>query len=150
MIGAVTLVLVASAVMRASSAGHAAGIQKAGSASKQRLPTSDIVRREMTAIRELVAANHSLITHRRMPKQAALTFAARITGHVRALRKAIAGNDAKAALSPLLDAIERGARAVAGTGDGLTQIDGIVEIDEALARYQKRFDHPGWKAVREL
>lgn len=119
-------------------------------AAGHRLPTSDHIRAEMTAIRNLVAANHSLITHRRMPRQTALSFAAEVTRHVAALRQAKPDSDAKTALLPLLDAIERGAKAVAGTENGMTQIDGIVEIDEALARYEERFDHPGWKAAREL
>ncbi len=37
-----------------------------------------------------------------------------------------------------------------GTANGLSRIDGIDEIDEALACHMKRFDHPNWKAACEL
>jgi len=40
--------------------------------------------------------------------------------------------------------------AVAGDNKLIGPIDGIVMMDEALARYARVFDHTGWKAPRQL
>lgn len=115
----------------------------------QKIATTEAIRADMRAIRDLVASNHSLITHRRMPRLAALSFAAALSRHVANLRSSNSDAQVRQALEPLLATLEQGARAVAGTADGLGQIDGIVAIDEALARYAERFDHPNWKGARE-
>jgi hypothetical protein len=54
------------------------------------------------------------------------------------------------AIEPILDVLVSGVEAVAGDNKLIGPIDGIVMMDEALARYARVFDHTGWKAPRQL
>ncbi|MDX2289169.1 MAG: hypothetical protein NW217_10160 [Hyphomicrobiaceae bacterium] len=116
------------------------------------LPTSPAVRAAMTGVRNLVADNHSLITHRRMPRDKALRF----HGDVAARLAAIAAEaGAQPPLAEIVAGLARGAMAIAGQpatqpATGLSAIEGIVLMDEMLQRYADLFDHPGWKGPRDL
>jgi hypothetical protein len=57
---------------------------------------------------------------------------------------------AKQRLSALLDDVVAGVDAVAHPERGTTPIDGLVAVDEALARYPEAFDHPVWAPVQSL
>ncbi len=110
-------------------------------------PTKDA----MTEIRNLVADNHSLVTHRRMPKAMALKMSSSVQAQINSIRKnSTLQGDARMEMSAILADLETGAKAVAGESKEISQIDGIVLMDEALAQYANQFEHPGWKAPREL
>lgn len=116
-----------------------------------RIAASVAIKAHMTAIRDDVANVHSLVTHRRLPKQMAVNFAEKVARSVAAIRNEVAPNaPLRNAIEPLLVQISAGAEAVAGRDAVVGPIDGIVAIDEALAAYPKLFDHPGWKGAREL
>ena len=107
----------------------------------------------MVQIRQIVTDNHSLVTHRRMPVVRAQKIAKQVIDLLRAIRKVDvdgAKNTGQAALEKILNNLELGIRAVARADKTLNPIDGIVLMDEALAKYARNFDHPGWKGVREL
>lgn len=105
----------------------------------------------MVEIRDLVANNHSLITHRRMPKLTAIKMSSRVVALIEKIRDvSTLKDDARMELSYILADLERGVKAIGGSNKMIGAIDGIVLMDEALAQYANQFDHPGWKAPREL
>lgn len=107
------------------------------------------VRRAMKAVRDLVARDHSLVTHRRMPPAGARAFHAAVKTEIeRMLADAKVAPEADAALRTIGAEIISGAEAVAGMKKDVEPIDGIVAIDEALADYARRFDDPGWQPLR--
>jgi hypothetical protein len=115
------------------------------------LPTDAAVRKGMLAIRDLVATNHSLITHRRMPPDHALRFAAQVKVEAdRILATSSLTGEARDKLHALLEEIVTGLGAVAKPADGMTAIDGLGRADAALARYPEEFDHPGWVPAQSL
>lgn len=118
-------------------------------AEEAKLPTDGVVRTEMKAIRDLTLNAHTLVTHRRMPPADARTFHARVTA---AVERIDAGTTltgaARDEIGRLTSGIAKGAAAVAGADASVTAIDGIIAIDEALALYARRFDHPGWQPLR--
>lgn len=114
-----------------------------------RWPAAEPVRAAMAAIRKATLDNHTLVTHRRMPPADARRFAETIAKEATIARAGARGSpEAAAALEPILADIVIGAEAVAGRGGALTPIDGIVQIDAALARYPLRFDDPTWQPLR--
>lgn len=123
-----------------------AGGAEAGDA---KLPTDEVVRTEMKAIRDLTLNVHTLVTHRRMPPADARTYHARVKAAVERLK---AGTQvtgaAREEIEKLARFIERGAGAVAGADSSMSAIDGILIIDESLGIYAQRFDHPGWQPLR--
>ncbi len=109
------------------------------------------LRSGMIAIRDLVRLNHSLVTHRRMPPDHAQRFATAIKAERdKILATSTVSGEAKQRLSVLLDEVVAGVDAVAHPEGGVAPIDGLIRIDEALARYPKEFDHPGWTPVQSL
>ena len=124
-----------------------AATDSASSAAKW--PTDEVLRRGMAAIRKATLDSHTLVTHRRMPPNDARKFAVVVKGHVDGIRGATkVPAAAQPALAALLDDIGAGAEAVAGRSPTLTPIDGMVTIDEALARYPREFDDPLWMPLR--
>lgn len=119
------------------------------SADEAKLPTDEVVRTEMKAVRDLTLNAHTLVTHRRMPLADARTFHARVKA---AVERIDAGTTltgaARDEIGKLTSGIATGAAAVAGAAPSTTPIDGIIAIDEALALYARRFDHPGWQPLR--
>ena len=115
------------------------------------LPTDEAVRRGMLAIRDLVRVNHSLVTHRRMPPDHAARFARQVKVEADTIlaTSKIAG-DGRDKLRAVLDDIVAGIAAVAGRDKAVSPLDGLVRADEALARYAKEFDHPGWAPLQSL
>jgi hypothetical protein len=116
-----------------------------------RWPTDEPARTGMVAIRDLVRGNHSLITHRRMPPDYAVRFAKEIKAQadgILALSKM--EGEAKERLGALLAEVTAGVEAVANPEKGVTAIDGLARVDEALARYPAEFDHPDWAPVQSL
>lgn len=114
-----------------------------------KFPTDNVVRKEMAAIRDLTVNVHTLVTHRRMPPAEASAYNAKIKAAVARIEQSttLAG-EAREEIEMLARSIASGARAVARE-DEMDPIDGIVIIDESLAVYAKRFDHPEWKPLRE-
>ncbi len=55
--------------------------------------------------------------------------------------------DADAALHGILAQIGEGTDAMAGNSKQLKPRDGAVKVVEALDRYGRTFDHPGWKRL---
>jgi hypothetical protein len=114
-----------------------------------KLSTDAALRSGMIAIRDLVRLNHSLITHRRMPPDHAQRFARAIkTQADTILATSTVSGDAKERLRALLDEVTTGVDAVAHPERGVAPMDGLVRVDEALARYPQEFDHPGWAPVQ--
>jgi hypothetical protein len=115
------------------------------------LPTDQPVQRGMLAIRDLVRTNHSLVTHRRMPPDHAARFAKQVKSEADGILASskIAG-DARDKLRTLLDEIVAGIDAVAKPKAGTDPTAGLVRADEALARYAREFDHPGWAPLQSL
>jgi hypothetical protein len=111
-------------------------------------PTDEAVRNGMIGIRDLVRLNHSLITHRRMPPDHAARFARQVKAEADKIAATSRITDeARKRLQSLLDEIVAGTTAVAARQAGVDPMDGLVRADEALARYPKEFDHPGWGAA---
>lgn len=120
----------------------------AARAEPAKLPTDDVVRKEMTAIRDLTLNVHTLVTHRRMPPADAKSYNAKIKASVARIEtEATMTGEAGEEIAKLTSAIARGAEAVAREND-IDPIDGIVIIDESLATYGERFDHPDWQPLR--
>lgn len=116
-----------------------------------KLATDEALRSGMIAIRDLVRINHSLVTHRRMPPDHAARFAQAITAQADTiLATSTVSASAKEKLRVLLDEITGGIEAVAHPERGVAPIDGLIRADEALARYPREFDHPGWAPVQSL
>jgi len=116
-----------------------------------KLATDAPLRTGMIAIRDLVRINHSLVTHRRMPPDHAARFAQAIklqADTILATSTVPAGTKEK--LRALLDEITAGVEVVAHPERGIAPIDGLIRVDEALARYPREFDHPGWAPVQSL
>jgi len=112
------------------------------------LPTDEAVQKGMLVIRDLIATNRSLITHRRMPPDHALRFAAQVKVEAdKILATTSLSGEALEKLRILLEEIVAGIGAVAKPTDGATSADGLARADEALARYPDEFDHPGWEPL---
>jgi hypothetical protein len=115
----------------------------------QKWPTDETLRSGMAAIRKATLDNHTLVTHRRMPPASARAFAERVSAEISRISvSARVPADARSALGPLLADIAEGGEAVAGSVEGMTPIDGIVQIDSALGRYPEEFDDPTWQPLR--
>ncbi len=115
------------------------------------LPTDEAVRKGMATIRDLVRTNHSLVTHRRMPPDHALRFAAQVKIEAdRILATSNLSGEAQEKLRALLEEVVTGIGAVAKPDAGISPMDGLVRADEALARYPQEFDHPGWAPAQSL
>lgn len=113
--------------------------------------TDEPVRDGMLVIRDLVRLNHSLITHRRMPPDHAVRFAAVIKNRTKSiLAKSDIDGEARDRLEALLDEVAAGVEAVAHPEAGVDPIDGLVQVDEALAQYPTAFDDPDWKPMQSL
>ncbi|MDQ8700464.1 hypothetical protein [Hyphomicrobium sp. LHD-15] len=120
-----------------------------GARAEDKLPTDEIVRTEMKVIRDLTLNAHTLVTHRRMPPVDAKTFHQRVKAAVERLRTGTGlDGGVRDELENLTRDILVGAEAIARSPSSMEAIDGIVSIDEALARYATRFDHPGWQPLR--
>jgi hypothetical protein len=141
--------LLSAVLFAATQAGAAAAAEPIASEQNARWETDEPVRGAMKAVRDLVLRDHSLVTHRRMPPAGARAFHGVIKTVVeRMLAETKAAPGARAALEPIAREIVAGAEAVAGMKKDVEPIDGIVAIDEALADYARRFDHPGWQPLR--
>jgi hypothetical protein len=122
-----------------------------GKAEPAKLATDAAVRSGMLAIRDLVRLNHSLVTHRRMPPDHAQRFAKAIGAQADTiLATSTISGAAKERLAALLAEVTAGVEAVAHPERGVAPMDGLVRVDEALARYPQEFDHPGWAPVQSL
>jgi hypothetical protein len=142
------IILVLGGVAPAAAAGETA---QATESAETKWPTDAPLRTGMIAIRDLVRLNHSLITHRRMPPDHAARFAKAIEAQTATiLATSTISGPAKARLGELLGEVTAGVDAVAHPERGVVAIDGLVRIDEALARYPLLFDHPGWAPVQSL
>ncbi len=114
------------------------------------LPTDEPVRNGMVAIRDLVRTNHSLITHRRMPPDHGLRFAAQVKIEAdRILATSHLKGETLEKLRALLEEIVSGIGAAAKPAEG-DAMDGLARADAALARYPQEFDHPGWTPAQSL
>lgn len=115
------------------------------------LPTDAAVRKGMAAIRDIVVTNHSLVTHRRMPPDHALRFAAQVKVEAdKILATTSLSGDALDKLKALLEEIVTGLGAVAKPTGGADAIDGLGRVDAALARYPDEFDDPTWKPLQAV
>lgn len=113
------------------------------------LPTDAAVRKGMATIRDLVATNHSLVTHRRMPPDHALRFAAQVKVEAdKILASTSLSGDSLEKLRLLLEEVVSGLGAVAKPAEGAAAMDGLAKVDAALARYPEEFDDPDWKPLQ--
>lgn len=126
-----------------------AGVASPGAAAGSLIPTDEPLRKGMHEIRRLVIDHHSLVTHRRLPPDMAVRFAAEVRSRTELIvaKSKVAGPDADA-LSPIIGKLVEGAEAVAGRKPDMQAMDGIFLMDEALALYADRFDHPSWSLAR--
>jgi hypothetical protein len=115
------------------------------------LPTDAAVHKGMMSIRDLVATNHSLITHRRMPPDHALRFAAQVKIEAdKILATTSLSGDALEKLKSLLEEVVTGLGDVAKPSEGKGAIEGLARADAALARYPDEFDDPDWKPLQAV
>lgn len=115
------------------------------------LPTDAAVRKGMSTIRDIVVTNHSLVTHRRMPPDHAVRFAAQVKVEAdKILATTSLSGDALDKLKALLEEIVTGLGAVAKPAEGMTAMDGLAKVDAALARYPEEFDDPDWKPLQSV
>jgi hypothetical protein len=119
------------------------------SGAERKWPTDETLRSGMAAIRKATLDNHTLVTHRRMPPAGARAFAEKVSAEISRINaSARVPADARQALGDLLADIAEGGEAVAGVVEGMSPIDGIVQIDAALGRYPEQFDDPTWQPLR--
>lgn len=139
------------AALPALAAGEAAAPAPSPKTADGKWETDQPVRDGMLVIRDLVRLNHSLITHRRMPPDHAIRFAAVIKDRTKTIlgRSTIKG-EARDRLKALLEEVAAGVEAVAHPEAGVDPIDGLVRVDAALEQYPKAFDHPGWTPLQAL
>jgi hypothetical protein len=115
------------------------------------LPADDAVRKGMATIRDIVVTNHSLVTHRRMPPDHALRFAAQVKVEAdKILATTSLTGESLAKLKALLEEIVTGLGAVAKPAAGTDAIDGLGRVDAALARYPDEFDDPTWRPLQAV
>lgn len=115
----------------------------------EQLATDAVLRAGMATIKKLVHDHHSLVTHRRLPPDAAISFAARVRNETDAIvAKSTLTGKAADEIAPILGKLLDGAEAVAGRKADISQLDGIFLMDEALARYGMNFDDPDWNGKR--
>lgn len=112
-----------------------------------RLATDDIIRTEMTAIRDLTLGVRTEILQRRLLPADARAFYEHVKASVGRLKaKTQMAGEARDEIEKLAGYIEQGASEVAGDDPALA-IDGILIIDDSLSIYARRFDHPGWRPL---
>ena len=113
-----------------------------------KLATDDVVRTEMQAIRDVTINAYTLVTHRRMPPADARAYNAKVKASAERIKADTKmSGEAREEIEKLASYIARGANAVAGS-DPMEAIDGMLIIDDSLAIYGQRFDHPDWKPLR--
>ncbi|HRN87994.1 hypothetical protein [Hyphomicrobium sp.] len=113
-----------------------------------KLATDDLVRKEMTTIRDLTVNAYTLVTHRRMPPADARAYHGKVKSSVERIKADTQmTGEAREEIVKLAGYIERGAGAVAGS-DPMEAMDGMLIVDDSLTIYAQRFDHPDWKPLR--
>jgi hypothetical protein len=141
--------LLSAVLFAAAHVGAGSAAEPIASEQSAKFETDEPVRGAMKAVRDIVLRDHSLVTHRRMPPAGGRAFHGAVKAEVgRMLAETKVAPNARAALEPIATEIANGAEAVAGMKKDVEPIDGIVAIDEALALYARRFDHPGWQPLR--
>jgi hypothetical protein len=104
---------------------------------------------EMKFIRDLTLDIHSLVTHRRLSPAAGRSFQDKITASLSRIQEGTTLiGDPRDSLTALVQDITAGAAAIAGKDPSTEPMDGIVLIDDALARYGTLFDDPAWQPLR--
>ena len=118
-------------------------------AEEKKLRPDPVLIAEMKIIRDLTLDIHSLVTHRRLSPAAGRSFQEKIKA---SLSRIEAGTtligEPRDSLTALVQDISAGAAAIAGKDPSTEPIDGIVLIDDALARYGTLFDDPAWEPFR--
>jgi hypothetical protein len=118
-------------------------------AEEKRIRPDPVLMAEMKIIRDLTLDIQSLVTHRRLSPAAGRSFQDKIKG---ALGRIQAGTtligEPRDSLTAMVQDISAGAAAIAGKDPSTEPIDGIVLIDDALARYGTLFDDPEWEPLR--
>jgi len=118
-------------------------------AEEKKIRPDPVLVAEMKIIRDLTLDIHSLVTHRRLSPAAGRSFQDKIKA---ALGRIQAGTtligEPRDSLTALVQDISAGAAAIAGMDASTEPIDGIVLIDDALARYGTLFDDPAWEPLR--
>lgn len=117
-------------------------------ATPQKVATTPDVSRAMREIRTIVRNNHSLVTHRRLGVAQAQSMAKLVKIQTAAIRASKPSAKLIAALAPLLQDIDEGVAAIAAPTEKLSRIDGLFQIDKALADYGTRITDPEWKSLR--
>lgn len=118
-------------------------------AEEKKIRPDPVLIAEMKIIRDLTLDIHSLVTHRRLSPAAGRTFQDKIKaslGRIEAGTTLI--GEPRDSLTALVQDISAGAAAIAGKDPSTEPIDGIVLIDDALARYGTLFDDPAWEPLR--
>ncbi|AHB50200.1 hypothetical protein W911_10780 [Hyphomicrobium nitrativorans NL23] len=120
----------------------------AAHAEPAKLVTDDVVKKEMTTIRDLTVNAYTLVTHRRMPPADARAYHGKIKASVERIKADTQmTGEAREEIVKLAGYIERGAGAVAGS-DPMEAMDGMLIVDDSLTIYAQRFEHPDWKPLR--
>jgi hypothetical protein len=118
-------------------------------AEEKKIRADPVLVAEMKIIRDLTLDIHSLVTHRRLSPAAGRSFQDKIKaslGRIQAGTTLI--GEPRDSLTALVQDISAGAAAIAGKDPSTEPIDGIVLIDDALARYGTLFDDPAWEPLR--
>ncbi|WP_439541605.1 hypothetical protein [Hyphomicrobium sp.] len=129
--------------------GPAFGLGEDMIAEEKKIRPDPVLITEMKIIRDLTLDIHSLVTHRRLSPAAGRTFQEKIKaslGRIEAGTMLI--GEPRDSLTALVQDISAGAAAIAGKDASTEPIDGIVLIDDALARYGTLFDDPAWEPLR--
>jgi hypothetical protein len=118
-------------------------------AEEKKLRPDPVLAAEMKIIRGLTLDIHSLVTHRRLSPAAGQSFHNKITAAVSRIQEGTTMiGDPPDSITALVQDISAGAAAIAGKDPSTEPIDGIVLIDDALARYGTLFDDPTWQPLR--
>lgn len=115
----------------------------------QKFNTDAGARKAMLAIRAIVLKHHTLITHRRISSDGARRFAEDVQALVDSALPGLAiEGEARERLKRILAEIEQGASAIARAPASTEAIEGMLQIDAALARYGEHFEDTEWKPLR--
>lgn len=110
-----------------------------------KLQPSTEVRAGMRTIRQRVLDAHSLITHRRMPRQGALQLRSDLFRTADALKGQA---DAAPALQEILALVVTGASEIGEPTAPDAQFEGLSKLETALERYPLVFEDPDWQPLR--
>jgi len=114
-------------------------------ATTQKLQPTAELKAAMRAIRKHVLESHTLITHRRMPRAAALTLKGELLRVVEPFAK---GQQTAPPIREIMALVVTGAGEISEPKAPEDRFEGLGKLEAALERYAAQFDDPDWQPLR--